>query len=144
MKKSGQWRVRGFLLESIYESHFMSHNDWWVISKYFWFYTFIRLVNNHMCRTHSLSLFQFVYQCLYLNLKFKRCFLSSTNFGYDSLAPPSRKSITCSSRTPYFFTKSAVSAANARASAETELNGISNFCCFRRADSNLFESRWTL
>jgi len=52
-----------------------------------------------------------------------------------------KNKITCSSRTPYFFTKSAVSAANARASAETELNGISSFCCFRRADSNLFESR---
>ena len=78
MKKSGQWRVRGFLLESIYESHFMSHNDWWVISKYFWFYTFIRLINNHMCRAHSLSLFQFVYQCLYLNFNLA-LFPSSAN-----------------------------------------------------------------
>lgn len=37
--------------------------------KYFWFYTFIRLVNNHVCRAHPLGLLQFVYQSLNLEIK---------------------------------------------------------------------------
>ena len=107
--------------------------------KYFWFYTFIRLVNNHVCRAHPLGLLQFVYQSL--NLEIKNSIPSIV-----SMSPLLQlfTLFTCSSNTPYFLTKSAVSAANARASAETELNGISSFCCFRRADNSLFDRRWTL
>jgi len=50
--------------------------------------------------------------------------------------------LTCSSKTPYFFTKSAVSAASARASALMAVNGKS-VCCFLNAESSLFDSRWT-